>query len=310
MAKNTCIEALREPIYLILLLTSLIFISLFPFFSLFAFNEQIKLIIDSSMATTLLFSLIVAVLCASHTITREMENGTVLLLLSKPVHKWSFILAKIVGISASVSIFTLLCNSATLTTMYILKRAYHQNYPIFLGFIFLLLVSLIYGGVRNYLHNESPISNSIVALLILLPTYALIIHLTGNEIENLTFRNVFAAFGLITFASLIMGAITVCFATRFNLIVNLMLSFIIFVLGLMSNYLFGSYIETNFFYSAIFAILPNWQYFWMADAISNNQIIPIGYVINAFIYTILYILFLASLAIILFQNKEVAEGTK
>jgi len=89
------VRELREPIFFILLVTALVLIGHFPSMSLFVFREQIKLVIDSAMATTLVFGLFAAVLCASHTVSREMRNGTALLLLSKPVYRSSFILAKL-----------------------------------------------------------------------------------------------------------------------------------------------------------------------------------------------------------------------
>ncbi|MBP3393131.1 MAG: ABC transporter permease subunit, partial [Lentisphaeria bacterium] len=97
LARNTFIECIREPIYFLMLASALIMIGLFPTAAMFVFREQIKLVVDSSMATTLVFSLVVAVVCAAHTISREMKNGTVLLLMSKPVTRGSFVLGKILG---------------------------------------------------------------------------------------------------------------------------------------------------------------------------------------------------------------------
>ena len=109
IAKNTFTESIREPIFFILLITALVLIGHFPSMTLFVFGDQIKLVVDSSMATVLLFGLFVAIMSSSHTVTREMRNGTVLLLLSKPVYRWTFILAKIAGIIFTVVVFVFLC---------------------------------------------------------------------------------------------------------------------------------------------------------------------------------------------------------
>ena len=74
---NTFKESVREPIYFLMLLAGLVLIGSYPSAALFVFSEQLKLVVDSSMATGLIFGLLIAVLSASHTVTREMRNGTV-----------------------------------------------------------------------------------------------------------------------------------------------------------------------------------------------------------------------------------------
>jgi len=52
IAKNTFRESVREPIYLLVLLSALCLIGIYPIFTLFVFREQVKLVVDSAMATT------------------------------------------------------------------------------------------------------------------------------------------------------------------------------------------------------------------------------------------------------------------
>ena len=109
LSMNACRECLREPVYYLMLLAALIMIGLFPYFSMFVFRQQIRLVCDSSMATTMLFGLFAAVLCSARTISREMKNGTVLLLMSKPVSRFAFVISKVIGILVSLTIFVLVC---------------------------------------------------------------------------------------------------------------------------------------------------------------------------------------------------------
>ena len=83
IAANTFKESVREPIFALLLMCAVLLIANFPFVAIFVFYDQVKLVVDSSMATTMLFGLFAAVLCSSHTVSREMRDGTVLLLFSK-----------------------------------------------------------------------------------------------------------------------------------------------------------------------------------------------------------------------------------
>ena len=51
IARNTFRECLRQPIYIVLLLTGLSIIGTYPIFSWFVFRAQEKLVVDGSMAT-------------------------------------------------------------------------------------------------------------------------------------------------------------------------------------------------------------------------------------------------------------------
>jgi hypothetical protein len=95
LAKNTFKECVREPIFFLMLVTALFLIGMFPTFSLFVFRVADKAGHRQLDATTMTFGLVVAVLCASHTISREMSNGTVAsFFLSKPVPRPLFVLGE------------------------------------------------------------------------------------------------------------------------------------------------------------------------------------------------------------------------
>ena len=55
----------------------------------------------------------------------------------------------------------------------------------------------------------------------------------------------------------------------------------------------------------VYAIVPNFQRLWLADAITQNHAIPPGYVGRALLYAALYVVVALALAVILFQRREV-----
>ena len=85
IARNTFRESLREPIFLLVLLSALVLIGFYPVLTLFVFFAQEKLVVDSSIATMMVFGWGLAIMIASYAISREIDNGMALLLLSKPV---------------------------------------------------------------------------------------------------------------------------------------------------------------------------------------------------------------------------------
>jgi ABC-type transport system involved in multi-copper enzyme maturation permease subunit len=311
IAKNTFRESLREPIFFILLLTSLVLIAHFPSMSLFVFREQIKLVVDSAMATTMVFGLFAAVLCASHTVSREMRNGTALLLLSKPVYRTSFIMAKIAGIIAALVVFVFICNSATITAIIIAKDQFRMNMAAYYIFFAVILGCAIFGLICNYMHGKSFSSNTTMALLVTIPILTLVLSLTNQHVD-VPFTALAPALLLLFMAVATMGTITVAIASRLDMVANLSICTMIFFLGLISSYLFNHQVDSQlitFINRGFYAILPNWQFFWLADALASQQQIPASYVLWTLLYTVLYMLLCSMWAIVMFQNLELAKDS-
>lgn len=308
IADNTFKESVREPIYFLMLLCALVLIGHFPSMALFVFSEQLKLVVDSSMATALLFGLLSAVLCASHTVSREMRNGTVLLLMSKPVHRGAFIMAKITGIVVAASLFTLLCNLSAFVSVYIAVDQFRMDMAAYFSFFGVILVACLAGMAANFWRGSSFSAVSTVTLAGLLPIFVLYCILS-KENPALEMKDLGFALILINLAVVAMATLAVVFATRLDVVANLTLCSVFFFLGLVSGYLFGRDTGSeilNLIFGVIYAILPNWQYFWLADAIAANRSIPGTYVVWALGYVTLYVTICSMWAVAFFQNKEIA----
>lgn len=309
VARNTFRESIREPIFFVLLVSALFLIGLFPSLSMFVFREQIKLVIDSAMATTLVFGLIAAVLCASHTITREMQNGTVLLLLSKPVHRWSFILAKISGIIMALTVFVIICNIGSLVAVRVAKDQFQLDFTAMYLYYGIIFGCAFIGAFRNYLYQASFASASVFSMLIAMPVYAAVLNFipAPGEGKLPLHWEMIPALILIVFAVWGMGAITVVFSTRLNMVANLCVCGLIFALGMGSNFFFSG---PGFWNAVFYAIIPNWQLFWLADALASEKVIPLTYVFFAFLYILFYIAFCSIWAIYMFQFRELAKDSR
>ena len=315
LTRNTFRECIREPIFFVLLITALALIGHFPTVTLFVFSEQLKLVVDSAMATCLVFGLFAAVLCASHTVSREMRNGTVLLLLSKPVSRWSFICAKIFGIISAVIVFVFICNIATIISVYIAKDQFRLDMTVYGIFFGILIVSATIGCLCNFFYGKSFPGTAIVAIMILLPLYCLALFLFQPHPEELIMKDLVVALTLLFFSVSVMATITVVFSTRLEMVANLTVCCVIFFLGLISNYILNLFQPSNsefvnFIGGFFYALLPNWQFFWMADALASRQSIPLSYLLWAGLYVVLYISFCSMWAIGFFQSREIAKDTR
>src|ERR1700761_1573492 len=103
---NAFMELVRQPIFLLLLTGSVLF-ELFlavPYY--FAFGDEPKLVENSVLAVMLLAGLFGAVLSASASLAREIRSGTALAVLSKPVGRTQFLLAKFTGLVLALTLLT------------------------------------------------------------------------------------------------------------------------------------------------------------------------------------------------------------
>jgi ABC-type transport system involved in multi-copper enzyme maturation permease subunit len=99
--RHTFIESIIQPIYLLLLglgATMLIVFGLLPFFTL---GEDTVMFKAVALDMVLLISLIVTLFATSKSIYDEIEDRTMLTLMSKPVGRWEVLVGKYLGIIAA-----------------------------------------------------------------------------------------------------------------------------------------------------------------------------------------------------------------
>ena len=312
IAVNAFRESLREPVFVLMLLAALVLIGHYPTIAVFVFSEQLKLVVDSSMATTLLFGLIVSVLCSSYTVAREMRNGTVLLLMSKPIQRWSFVLGKILGIAMAGTLFVAVCNFATFISVFIATDQFRFEMPLYFTMLGLLALGCVAGMLANYLKACSFPEIATWATAVLIPLFAVYCYLTGEH-PSLSLKDLTKALILVNFAVVTMSTFAVVFATRFDIVPNLCLCTALFFAGLVSSYLFQRTTDNevlNGLCAVLYAVFPNWQFFWLADAVAVKRHIPDDYILNAALYLVIYIILGSTWAVATFQHKELAGDSR
>jgi hypothetical protein len=71
------------------------------------------------------------------------------------------------------------------------------------------------------------------------------------------------------------------------------------------DYFFTQPTKANAFAMVPWSVLPNMHYFWLLDAVSQNQPVPVSYLARAAIYAAFQVGAFLSLAVILFQKRDV-----
>ncbi|HHT9129415.1 MAG TPA: hypothetical protein ACFYEC_00940 [Candidatus Brocadiaceae bacterium] len=98
LAGNTAREIARQSTFYFIIGGGAVLILFSFFFTLFAFGEETRMIKEMGVSTITVCSLCLASLSATSTISKEIEKGTLVTLLSKNVSKISILFGKFLGI--------------------------------------------------------------------------------------------------------------------------------------------------------------------------------------------------------------------
>lgn len=314
IALNAFMELVRQPVFLLLTTASAAFEIFLATPYYFAFGDEPKLVKTSVLAVMLLAGLLSAVLSASASLAREIRSGTALAVLSKPVSRAQFLLAKYVGLIAALTIVTYINLVAALVASRMTFDAYGGT-DIGAVLIFAAGILLAYGlgGFGNYFLNRPFVSDAVFSLVITVTLAAAVIIMFTKQTQSLgemahvDWRMVPAAV-LILFALWVIAALALACSTRLDTIPTLAICSAFFLVGLMSDYLFGRPAAQGSWWGATFyALMPNWQNFWLADALdAGRSTFHWGYVGKTLVYAGCYIGAVLAVAVTLFEERELS----
>ncbi len=317
IATNAFMELIRQPIFLLLTTSSAVFCVFLASVPYFGFGDDPKLVKDSVLAVTLLVGLLGAVLSASNSLAREIRTGTALAVLAKPVGRAQFLLAKYAGVAAALTVLTYVNLIACLLASRMGYDAYGSTDWLALGiFIGALVAAYGLGGFSNFFLRRPFVSDAVLCVVGMATLSFVIINFFDKEGKLQAFGHevdwrMGQACLLILFALWILAGLAVLCSTRLELISTLAICSGFFLLGLMSDYLFGRRIGTgpawvSAMCSVLYAALPNWQLLWAADALEEGKTIPWTYVGTAFGYVVAYVGASLAVALVLFEDRELS----
>ncbi len=287
LARLTTLEAMRQPVCLLLATGAVLATALTPLLTLHNLGEAGRLARDSGLAFQLVFGLFLAGYASCASLSRELRSGTAAAVLSKPVGRGLFFSAKFAGIAALVIMYSVCTCTATLLAERCAERFLSTER--ILGYVtdwrtaVLLLtvpgVAFLVGGILHYLKRGAFQSIAFVAMmlgLLLLLGFVGCFDQAGHWAPyntHVQWRIVPASL-LVTFALLMLSALALTLSTRLTLVPTMTLCVAIFGLGLMSDYWFGNYAEEFVGARILHSIIPNWQHFWAADLLAKGGHIP------------------------------------
>lgn len=261
IARNTFIEAVRQPVFLVVVLLTGILQVLSTWGTAFSMgyttNAEVsgdtKLLLDIGLATVFVGGTLLAAFVATSVLSREIENRTVLTVVSKPISRTSVILGKYLGtcVAMAIGIVIMLVFLLLAVRHGVMSTASDSlDIPVLsLGFGSVILAVAI-AGWTNYFYGWS-FPQMAVLLLFPMSIAAYLVVLNFNpEFRSQPIGTDFkpevskAAAGIVLSMFVLTAAATAASA-RLNQVMTIVVCAGVFVLGLLSNHLFGQHIYDN-----------------------------------------------------------------
>ena len=273
IARNTFIESIRQPIFFVLVLVCGV-LQLFNTWSTgFAMgytdsaevSGDNKLLFDVGLATVFVCGTLLAAFIATAVVSREIENKTVLTVVSKPVGRPAVIFGKYFGVAAAmlVAIVPMLVFLLMGIRHGVMSNASDDlDGPVILFTFLALFLALGIGAWCNFFYGWY---FSQTAMLVLMPgavvAYVMVLLLSkkwGWQAPTIDLKPqiMFACYAL-TLALLVLTAVATAVSTRLGQVMTIVVCAGVFVFGLLANHLVGRHVFSNERVGVILTATPN-----------------------------------------------------
>lgn len=318
LARLTAVEAARQPICLLLAGSCVILMAITSLVLMHNLDGGSRLIRDSGLAFHFLFGLFISGYAACSSLSKETRSGTAATVLSKPVSRELFFLAKYAGIAVVVLLFSSCAAVATLMSERVADKLYttpeltgwYRDVRTGLLLLFSPLAAFGLAGIINFKMRRPFVSTAFGFMLLCILFSFLVAGLYDVSGKfrpyNLFVKwDILPASIMITMALLVIAAIALALSTRFTTVPTLAVCGVIFVLGLVSDYYFGRSAPSSSVHALFYALLPNWQNFWPVEMLNSGFGLSFSYIARTGLYAVFYTAGVLTLGMLSFRHTEV-----
>ena len=196
--RHTFIESIVQPIYPLLLALGTTILTVYGFLPFFTLSEDTVMFKDVGIEIIMILVLIVTLFATSRTVFDEIEDRTMLTLMSKPVKRWEVLLGKYLGII-----------SATLLAVAIL------------GVVLIVVTWMRIPG--DYMLDRGSLDDRVQQQI--------------SDWRWMHFHGLAPMLALVWLQVSVLAAIGVALSTRFSLVVNLPLVIFLYMAGHLTRFL-------------------------------------------------------------------------
>jgi ABC-type transport system involved in multi-copper enzyme maturation permease subunit len=284
IARATMKEAVRQPVFLILLALAVLVIGANYYVPFFSLGEDTKMFIDCGLAIILFSTLLLSVWTASMSVADEIEGKTAMTLLSKPITRRQFVVGKYIGITQAALLMIIVT-----------------------GVVFFALTYFKFGYDQREAGREQP-AEFVWSTVAWLPANLV---WPFPEPERLSVASkILPALALIFMEVAVMAALSVAISTRLPMLVNLVACFGIFVVGHLTPVLVASTLQrfppVKFMAQFFATILPKLETFNMSAAVATGKEVPLSYLGVSTVYCAVYVAAAILLAFLMFEDRDLA----
>lgn len=323
IARHAFLESIRQPVFTVLILGGMLALVLNVNLAAFTFDDDNKILVDLGLSTLLISGLLLATCTATTVLTREIENRTVLTVVSKPLPRAALVVGKYLGVAAALltGLWSLMA-AFLLTVRHRVTSEQHDlsglDGPVILFGFLAVATAIAVGAAVNYLHGR-PFGSTFMVVQALTATAAVAVVSCLNrdwQLQNPLVEwnpQLMIAILLLFEATLLLAAVAIAASTRLGSVMTMMTSGVVLLAGLVSEYFLGSLVAGTMpgpLWARVlawpaYAVVPNMQFFWAADALTQGHSISLGHVGSVTLYAACMIAALLSLAVALFQSRDV-----
>ncbi|MEM6331758.1 MAG: ABC transporter permease subunit [Planctomycetota bacterium] len=347
IASNTYIEAIRQPVFAVLLLIGVLAMILNVNIAAYTLEADNKLMVDLGLSTIFLVGLLIAAFTATGVVSEEIENRTALTVVSKPVPRPVFVLGKYLGVASALILANVVLGLSFLMS---LRHGVQQtarddvDFPVVLFGLLAVLGAIAFAAWTNYhlrwvftstFAHAVSVGGVLAFALVMVVSKEWALQVPWTDLMHEDYSMVQVMIGLILLlqAQLLLASVAVAVSTRLGQVVTILISFGVFLAGLAGNSLnyfpdqqldipagvglFPSFwvvitaevpvLSRILFFGSklLYLVLPNLQFLWPADAITQGNPFSFMYLLSCTAYTALYTVAVLAVAVMLFQRREV-----
>lgn len=272
IARNTFVESVRQPIYFVITALAGLCLLLTTWSAGFSMgmtetgevSGDNKLLLDIGLATVFVCGVLLAAFLATAVISREIDNKTVLTVVSKPVSRVTVVLGKFIGVAGAIliagitmSVFLLICIRHEVMS----TAADDVDRPVVLFSLLAVGVSLAVAIWCNFFYGwVFPQTATLLLFPLTIAAYIAILLISKKwEVQPIwtDFKpQITIAAASVVMALLVLTALATAASARLGQVMTLVVCCGAFLLGMLSNHFLGSRAMDNQFVGVIAKAAP------------------------------------------------------
>jgi hypothetical protein len=325
ICKNTFLQTVRRPVFAVLIAVAIgMFVISVPLSGWTMgttgadYRRSDQLMLENmGISTLLIMGLGVAAFSASTALSREIEQRTVLTVVSKPVSRATFVLGKFAGVALAVTVAYYIASLVFLLTVRhgVMPTAGDKlDWPAIVLGLSALGLTFLGALVGNYLFGWSFTSAAVTLAAVLLTVAMGVVSVVGEGWVPVTFgagirSQLITGIVLTWLAVFVLSAVAVAASTRLGTVAILLVSLGVLLLGWVHPLLFDRWADDVPAMRLAGWVIPDLRLLDPQDPLTDEKPISASYVLLATAYAIGYSAAALAVGIALFQTRPLEART-